>query len=446
MRDILLTVIVFGLVPFCFTNPVLGTYVWAWLGMMSPHRATYGFAYNLPFAYIVAIATLVPFIFSKQRRPLPVNSITVVLLLLLCWMCVTSVFALNAADVVLERVIFFGKIQLMLFVTMMLVRGRRDIERLIWIVTFSIGFYGIKGGIWTVLTGGGNRVYGPQGSFFEDNNGLAVALVMIAPFVYYLYQTVERRWLRQALIFSGVAISFAILGSQSRGALLALLSMAALLGLKSQRPVRATVLLGMLVVVAIAFMPDSWTSRMETIQAYQADNSAMSRVYTWQTLWNVALDRPIVGAGFRADTPAIFAQYAPFDGSTTFENGGVFVAHSIYFQALGEHGFPGLFLFVLLGLVTWRKAGQLAKLARADPEFVDWVPVLMRMVQVSLLGFAVGGAFLSMMQFDIPYYIVGYVVMVDATVRDRLKARALELPSVASSPHHHPPQPKVEYP
>ena len=446
MRDLILTAIIFGIVPFIFGNPVLGTYLWAWLGMMNPHRATYGFAASLPFAYVVAIVTLLSFAFSKYRRPLPVNTITVALLSLLGWMCVTSIFALNSADAVLERIIFFGKIQIMLFVTMMLVRGRRDIERLIWIVTFSIGFYGIKGGIWTVLTGGNNRVFGPPGSFIEENNGLAVALVMIAPFVFYLYQTVKRRWLRQALMFSGVAISFAILGSQSRGALLALLSMAALLGLKSQRPVRATVLLGMLVVVAIAFMPDSWTSRMETIQAYQADNSAMSRVYTWQTLWNVALDRPIVGAGFRTDTPAIFARYAPFDGSTTFENGGVFVAHSIYFQALGEHGFPGLFLFVLLGLVSWRKAGQLAKLTRADPEFGDWVPVLMPMVQVSLLGFAVGGAFLSMMQFDIPYYIIGYVVMVDATVRDRLKARALELPLAPSSPQLQPPQMKVEPP
>lgn len=446
MRDVLLSAIVFGLMPFFFVNPVLGTYVWAWLGMMSPHRATYGFAASLPFAYIVAIATLVPFFYSKQRRPMPVNAITVVLLLLLGWMCVTSVFALNTADVVLERVIFFGKIQLMLFVTMMLVRGRRDIERLIWIVTFSIGFYGIKGGIWTVLTGGNNRVYGPPGSFIEENNGLAVALVMIAPFVFYLYQTAKRKWLRQGLLFSGVAISFAILGSQSRGALLALLTMAALLGLKSQRPVRATVLLGVLVVVAIAFMPDSWTSRMETMQTFQADTSAMSRVYTWQTLWNLALDRPILGAGFRTDTPAIFARYAPFDGSIVFENGGVFVAHSIYFQALGEHGFPGLFLFVLLGLVTWRKAGQLAKLTRGDPEFGDWVPMLMPMVQVSLLGFAVGGAFLSMMQFDIPYYIIGYVVMVDATVRDRLKARALAVPSVPASTPHQPLQPKVEIP
>ena len=434
MRDVILTAIVFGLVPFFFTNPVLGTYVWAWLGMMSPHRSTYGFAYDLPFAYIVAIATLVSFSFSKQRRPLPVNAITVVLLLLLCWMCITSVFALNTAEEVLERVIFVGKIQLMLFVTMMLVRGRRDIERLIWVVTFSIGFYGIRGGIFTVLTGGSDRVYGPPGSFLEENNGLAIALVMMVPFVFYLYQVTKRKLLRQGLLFCLVTMGFSILGSQSRGALLALQTMTTMLGLKSQRPVRVTILLAVLVGLAIAFMPDSWTSRMETIQTYEADNSAMSRVYTWQTLWNVALDRPIVGAGFRADTPAIFARYAPFDGSTIFHNGGVFVAHSIYFQALGEHGFPGLILFVMLGLVTWRKAGQLTKLTQGDPEFGNWVPLLMPMVQVSLLGFAVGGAFLSMMQFDIPYYIIGYVVMVDATVHDRLKARPLGLGLAPGSP------------
>ena len=424
---------------------MLGTYVWAWLGMMSPHRATYGFAYNLPFAYIVAIATLLAFVFSKQRRPLPINTITVVLMLLLAWMCVTSVFALNDADVVLDRVIFFGKIQLMLFVTLMLVRGRRDIERLIWVVTFSVGFYGIKGGIWTVLSGGSIRIWGPTGSLIEENNGLAIALVMMVPFVFYLYQVTKRKLLRQGLLFCLVTMGFSILGSQSRGALLALLTMATMLGLKSQRPVRVTILLAVLVGLAVAFMPDSWTSRMETIKTYEADNSAMSRMYTWQTLWNVALDRPLVGAGFRTDTPAIFARYAPFDGSA-MSNGGVLVAHSIYFQALGEHGFPGLFLFVLLGIVSWRKAGKLTKLTLGDPEFGDWVPLLMPMIQVSLLGFAVGGAFLSMMQFDIPYYIIGYVVMVDATVRDRLKARLWDLRSAPGSPQLHSLQRKIDSP
>ena len=94
------------------------------------------------------------------------------------------------------------------------------------------------------------------------------------------------------------------------------------------------------------------------------------------------------------------------------------MAHSIYFQALGEHGFPGLILYISLGIVTWLKAGQLARRTRDDPEFKAWVPMLMQMAQVSLLGFAVGGAFLTLLHFDLPYYIIAFVILVDATVRE----------------------------
>jgi hypothetical protein len=37
-------------------------------------------------------------------------------------------------------------------------------------------------------------------------------------------------------------------------------------------------------------------------------------------------------------------------------------------------------------------------------------------VQVSLVGFAAGGAFLSLAYFDLPYYLVAYVVLVHAIV------------------------------
>lgn len=420
MKDIILTLIVFGITPFFFGNPVLGAYTWVWLGMMSPHRATYGFAANLPFAYIVAVVTLLSTTLSNKRKALPINSITVTLLMLLAWMGVTSFFALNTLDLVLERVVFFGKIQIMLFVTLMLIRGRRDIERLIWVVAISVGFYGIKGGVFTIITGGEYRVYGPVGSLMEENNGLAIALVMVAPLYYYLAVTSKIRILRYALVVCLILIVFAILGSQSRGALLAIICMSGLLGIKSKHPVISMIFIGATLTVAIAFMPESWTSRMETIQAYQDDNSAMSRIYTWQTLWNLALDRPLVGAGFRTDTPEIFARYAPFDGSLVFHNGGVFVSHSIYFQALGEHGFPGLILFLLLGILTWRKASSLKAASINDPEFGNWVPILMSITQVSILGFAVGGAFLSMMNFDIPYYIIAIIVLVDATIRERM--------------------------
>jgi len=434
LRSLLITVIVVGLLPFILRSPRLGAYVWAWLSMMNPQRAAYGFSRVIPFSHLVALATLVSFLFSRERRPFPVNSITVTQLLFLGWMSFTCFFALNSHEIVLDRWIFVFKIQLMLLITMMLIRGREQIERLIWVVTASIGFYGVKGGVWTFMGGGSDRVWGPQGSMIEGNNELGLALVMLIPFMYFLHQVSAKRLVRNGLVFCIVATCFAILGSQSRGALLALLGMAFVLALKGKRPILLSILLSVLLVSTITFMPESWSGRMGTVQSYELDSSAMSRIYTWQTLWNLALDRPLVGAGFATDNPIVFALYAP-ERIGDYVGGGIFVAHSIYFQALGEHGFPGLILYLLLGIFTWRKAGQLARQTKEDPEFGTWVPVLMRMVQVSLAGFAVGGAFLSLVHFDLPYYIVGYVVLVDATLRerDRTSPRAVAGESVSAS-------------
>ena len=175
---------------------------------------------------------------------------------------------------------------------------------------------------------------------------------------------------------------------------------------------------------------------MGTIQTYQEDSSAMSRLYTWKTLWTMALDRPLVGAGFGTDNPVVFALYAP-ESVGDYADGGIFVAHSIYFQALGEHGFPGLLLYLLLGFFTWRKANQLAHETRDDPEFGVWVPKLMRMVQVSIAGFAVGGAFLTLVHFDLPYYIIGVVVLVDATLRECYKSNlTTSSPAMPIAPSH----------
>jgi probable O-glycosylation ligase (exosortase A-associated) len=397
----------------------IGAYAWAWISMMVPHRAAFGFARTLPFAQIVALTTLICMLFSKDRRPFPITGITVVQLLFVFWMSVTCLFALNRPEIVQEHWVVMLKIHLMLFVTMMLIRGREQIERLVWIVTLSIGFYGVKGGVWTALTGGGGRVWGPSGGVIQGNNELGIALVLIMPLMYYLFQVTSRRLLRGALIVCIFMICLGILGTQSRGALLALVGMATFLGIKSKHPIRASLLLMGLLALAILFMPESWTNRMESIQSYEQDGSAMSRLYTWKTLWTLALDRPLVGAGFATDNPLVFSLYAPIGGVGSYTAGGIWVAHSIYFQALGEHGFPGLFLYVSLGIATWRTASRITKRAQCDAELEVWVPLLMRMTQVSLIGFAIGGAFLTLVHFDLPYYLACFVVLVDVTIRER---------------------------
>jgi hypothetical protein len=87
--------------------------------------------------------------------------------------------------------------------------------------------------------------------------------------------------------------------------------------------------------------------------------------------------RPIVGAGFDLANPILFEIYSEVPGTEFYG------PHSIYFQVLGEHGFVGLGLFLALGLATWRRSNKLTRQCTDRPG-LEWVPRLMRMVQVSL--------------------------------------------------------------
>lgn len=433
MRDFILAALVGALLIAVFKHPVVGAYLWAWLSLMNPHKLTYGFAFRLPFAQAAAAVTLVMVVATKRKQGLPFTGVVGFLGALVLWMSFTSLFAMATPEDVLERWIYIIKMVLMLVVTWMLVTDAKQLRILIWIVTFSVCFFGVKGGVWTVLTGGGGRVWGPPGGMLEENNSLAVALVMLTPMLYYLRQTETNKWLRRLLLVSMVTVVFSILGSQSRGALLALVSMALFLGLKGKYPVRSSLLIGLGVLIAISFMPDTWARRMETINTYEQDGSAMSRIWTWTTLWNAALDRPLVGVGFRADNLAVFSRYAPLDGHFAVFFGQVFVAHSIYLQMLGEHGFVGLFLFLSLGVVTWFSASKIASQCKDYPEFSSWMPLLMRMVQVSLIGYAAGGAFLSLAYLDLPYYIIGFVVSCSILLRKRVSQSGLAGPAAQAA-------------
>ncbi len=420
MRDIALTIVIFGLLPLIFFRPHIGALMWAWISIMNPHRLAFGFAMTFPFAQLIAITTLVVLPFTKHRYPLPRSPIVTTLILFVVWMSITSVFAMGEVFDIWLRVI---KIHLMLFVTLVLIRGRQQIEQLIWVLVASVGFYGVKGGIWTLLTGGGQRVWGPAGSVISGNNELAVALVCILPLMYYLMGTTSRKWVKNALIVAMILCVFSIIGSHSRGAFLAIVAAGGMLAWKNRRP-GMIVALAAIGVAALAFVPEKWIERMYTIEGHQ-DASASSRINTWVTLWNLALDRPIVGGGFDTALPEIFARYSPIPSLA-------YSPHSIYFQALGEHGFVGLILYLTLVVITWRRATSLARECRRAPG-LEWVDLLMRMTQVSLVGFLVGGAFLSLLHFDFPYYLMALVVLVEATVREQLGSRAPQ-PAMRSSP------------
>jgi probable O-glycosylation ligase (exosortase A-associated) len=142
---------------------------------------------------------------------------------------------------------------------------------------------------------------------------------------------------------------------------------------------------------------------MSSIQdAHEVDDSALGRINAWWNAWYLALDR-FIGGGFMIYTPEVFMRYAP----DAFR---VHAAHSIYFQMLGEHGFVGLTLFLSIGVGTWVYAGRLVQIGSADPAR-RWCADLGAMVKVSLIGFGVTGAFLSLAYYDLPYYIMAITVL-----------------------------------
>src|SRR5687767_5808071 len=93
MRDLVLAVMVFGSLPFILRRPQIGVVMWVWLSVMNPHRLTWSFAYDLPFAAWVAAATLVGALVSKDLKPPPANVLVVVIALFALWTGITTLFA-----------------------------------------------------------------------------------------------------------------------------------------------------------------------------------------------------------------------------------------------------------------------------------------------------------------------------------------------------------------
>lgn len=400
MRDLLIIALVVAGSLIALRRPWVGVMVWTWLSIMNPHRFTWGIAYDAPLAALSAATTLLGLLFTKDKTSPFKGSPPVWLAVFMVWITASWLMGLSPAGdyAQWDKVM---KIDLMILVALALVHSKKQIMLLMWVSVGSLALLGIKGGLFTLANGGNYRVWGPPGSFIHDNNEFALALVMTIPLLRFLQTQIQSRWMKHGLTAAMLLCAAAALGSQSRGALLAISAMALFLWWRGGRkllPALAMIAVG---AVLIAFMPDSWEERMSTIQSFQEDRSAMGRISAWWNAWNIAWHYPF-GVGFNAARPELFARFSPYPDY-------VHAAHSIYFQVLGNHGFVGLFLFLAIWIATWRSAGWLMRNATQHPE-AAWCRDLGAMAQVMLVAYAIGGAFLSLAYFDLPYNLMVIVV------------------------------------
>ena len=401
MRDLFVTAIIFGLLPYVFKRPWVGILLWSWLAYMNPHRLAWGFAHDFPFSMVVGLVTIVSFMASKEKKEMLWTRETVIVLVLTLWMLFTTFFAFYP-DLAWHRWNEVWKIMLMVLLTALIIRERYQLHWLVWVIALSFGFYGVKGGIFTILHGGVYRVQGPEGTFVGGNNEMALALVMTIPLIRYLHLQEVRRWVKTGLAVAMVLTGVAAIGSQSRGGMLAMVAMGLFLWLKSRNKIVTGFYMAIAVMIIAAVMPQAWYDRMNTIKTYQEDQSAEGRINAWHTAFNVAKAR-ITGGGFDMFQPPTFRQYAP-------DPWNVRDVHSIYFEMMGEQGFIGFGLFMLLGALAWIRAQQIIKRCKNDPDG-KWAADLAAMIQVSLIGYATAGAFLGMSHFDLPYHLMILLVV-----------------------------------
>jgi len=395
MRDLALLAVLVWIIIQAFKRPWIGILGWTWVSIMNPHQLTWSLR-SIPIAAAIGGATLIGLLITKDRRDYSLNRENITLMLFMFWMCITLPFSMlfDESFELWKRVM---KIDLMILVSLVLLHSKRHMMLLAWVLVFSIGFYGVKGGAFTLATGGSYRVWGPENTYIEGNNEVALAFVIVIPLMRFLQMQMQARWARITMTVCMVLMAMAALGSHSRGALLAIAAMGMVLWWRGKNKLLGAIVMVVLAIVMLSLMPQEWWDRMNTIKTYQQDDSALGRINAWGMAWNLAKDR-FFGGGFMVSSPSVFAIYGP-------EPLRVHAAHSIYFMVLGEHGFIGLFLFLLLFTMTWFTAGHLRVKGRAQPQ-TQWLSDLGGMLQVSLAGYAVGGAFLSLSYWDLPYNLL----------------------------------------
>ena len=407
MRNLILLIVFFGALPFIFVKgPFFGILMWYWISLMNPPRMVWnGVAAGIPYAQIVAVSTLLWWLLSRLEPKLPpMNKTTGLLVMLAVWISVTSILGTGPADQIYQKWQLAEKMLLMSIVAYTLTTTRPRLEQLIVVCTLSIAFFGFKGGLFSLLFSGGTaRIYGPDGTMIGDNNDLGVALTMVLPLLFYMRDRYRQPFLKLPFL---ALIGLTFLGdvfTYSRGALLALFAMGAMLWWRSRRKVSMALLIAVAAFGVWSFAPEEWFARMGTIETYQTDASAESRLYMWHLAWAMALKRPITGGGFHWS-------YNPASVNQQLSDSGLWLtkaraAHSNWFEMLGDHGFVGLAIFIAILISTALDASWLVRHSRGNPD-LEWANTLGRMLQASLIGYCAGGSFATQAMFDGFYAVV----------------------------------------
>lgn len=400
--------------PFLF---VLG---YVYIDLVSPQRLSYYLLSSVPVSLIFFAAAFVGWVFTDARHGFRITVRQLLILALLGWAGWTTAhadFPIDAAekwDWVWKTLVFA------VFLPMTL-RTRLRIEAMVVFMILSVASIVITGGIKTLASGGG---YGMLNLGVSNNSGLyegstiSMVAVGMIPLILFAMQhgTIFRPDWRVRLF--GYALIFACLlipiGTQARTGLICIGLLAVMLLRMVKRRLLYLGILAAAVAVAVPLLPDSYSKRMETIEGYQGDESASTRIAVWGWTLDYVRDHPM-GGGFGAYRQNRFVYHTRTregDAAATVVDGGR-AWHSSYFEMLGEQGYGGLALWLTLNLIGLVRTEVLRRRYLRAGGDADWIAPLASALQMAHILYLVGSMFLALAFASFAYMWMGLQIALD---------------------------------
>jgi len=417
MRDLVFLLAFIGFTPLILMRPHIGVMLWGWSAILVPNSFLYGFMLAFPFSKFIAGLTLVSLVFSSEPKKIPINTTTLVMLLIFFWGTISMLLAPEDNFFVWEEWNKFWKIILFGLLVCALINTRERIHAMLFMLVAALAIHTINQ-VWLYISyGGGHHIYGPGTSIIANNNQFATVIVMNIPILIYLLKYTKNHFVKCGLLGTLLVSFVAVLGTQSRGGLMALLGMGVWLLIVTKRKLLLLVILiplgGILFSYAVG---ENWINRMATISSLDEDLSFMGRITAWKIAALIGLDNPGFGAGFRAIvSPDIWSYHihfidrfdfipSPFPDPQTPKD-----YHSMYFQVLGDLGFVGLFMFIIFWVSNWRN-GRIVRSRLKNISEMNWAKDVSLMLQCSFMGYFVAGLVQSIAYFDLVVCMAGILV------------------------------------